>query len=104
MDDDGKSFENPEISTVANNNLSGALPSPLYSESHQRQTDRTKKVGATSNKRLRDEDDSEEGDNSKEQNQQLSKRPRTDDETGAHHQQPFLTVYRYNGVQNDEHH
>ncbi|PCD39250.1 hypothetical protein FGRA07_00521 [Fusarium graminearum] len=65
---------------------------------------RTKKVGATSNKRLRDEDDSEDGDNSKEQNQQLSKRPRTDDETGAHHQQPFLTVYRYNGVQNDEHH
>uniref|UniRef100_A0A4E9EM79 Uncharacterized protein n=1 Tax=Gibberella zeae TaxID=5518 RepID=A0A4E9EM79_GIBZA len=42
---------------------------------------RTKKVGATSNKRLRDEDDSEDGDNSKEQNQQLSKRPRTDDET-----------------------
>ncbi|CAG1965796.1 unnamed protein product, partial [Fusarium graminearum] len=32
---------------------------------------RTKKVGATSNKRLRDEDDSEDGDNSKEQKQQL---------------------------------
>ncbi|EKJ79571.1 hypothetical protein FPSE_00256 [Fusarium pseudograminearum CS3096] len=109
----------------------GALPSPLYSESHQRQTAswlgtlplielflkqlstasllrrkrisnpgcdwlrpvgahsaRTKKVGATSNKRLDDGDenneggdDSEEGDNSDEQNQQPSKRPRTDGET-----------------------
>ncbi|KAM0302317.1 hypothetical protein ACHAPM_004309 [Fusarium culmorum] len=127
----------------------GALPSPLYSESHQKQTAswlgtlplielflmqmstasllrrkrisnldselwlalasaRTKKNRATSNKRLHDGDenneDGEDSEDSERLNQQLSKRPRTYGETGARHQQPFLTVYRYNGVQNDEHH
>ncbi|KAM0380691.1 hypothetical protein ACHAPK_001298 [Fusarium culmorum] len=121
----------------------GALPSPLYSESHQKQTAswlgtlplielflmqmstasllrrkrisnldselwlalasaRTKKNRATSNKRLHDGDENNE--DGERLNQQLSKRPRTYGETGARHQQPFLTVYRYNGVQNDEHH